>query len=239
MKDYAIKGRLAVATPQANPTIEAEVRRILPNDVDYCTLRLLSESSDPKTRLIEYLTSLPEIIKSQFSGLSVHSLLFGCTASSYLTDEKTEKNVLRLASEALGGAQVITATEAIKQYFSKNNIKKIGILTPYPKWLQQHAEKYWADHGVEVIATERVEIGSDDTYKIYDLSTNDARPGLVRLLKEDCDAVLISGTGMPSLRLISELGSAGKKIVSSNYAMTLIGLSYLGLSLKNQKDWFN
>ena len=239
MKDYAIKGRLAVATPQANPTIEAEVRRILPNDVDYCTLRLLSESSDPKTRLIEYLTSLPEIIKSQFSGLSVHSLLFGCTASSYLTDEKTEKNVLRLASEALDGAQVITATEAIKQYFSKNNIKKIGILTPYPKWLQQHAEKYWADHGVEVIATERVEIGSDDTYKIYDLSTNDARPGLVRLLKEDCDAVLISGTGMPSLRLISELGSAGKKIVSSNYAMTLIGLSYLGLSLKNQKDWFS
>ena len=65
MKDYAIKGRLAVATPQANPTIEAEVRRILPNDVDYCTLRLLSESSDPKTRLIEYLTSLPETIKSQ------------------------------------------------------------------------------------------------------------------------------------------------------------------------------
>ena len=239
MKDYAIKGRLAVATPQANPTIEAEVRRVLPNDVDYCTLRLLSDSGDPKTRLVEYLTSLPETIKSQFSGLSVHSLLFGCTASSYLTDEKTEKNVLRLASEALGGAQVITATEAIKQYFSKNNIKKIGILTPYPKWLQQHAEKYWADHGVEVIATERVEIGSDDTYKIYDLSTNDARPGLVRLIKEDCDAVLISGTGMPSLRLISELGSVGKKIVSSNYAMTLIGLSYLGLSLKNQKDWFN
>ena len=111
--------------------------------------------------------------------------------------------------------------------------------SPYPAWLQQHAEKYWADHGVEVIATERVEIGSDDTYKIYELSTNDARPGLVRLTKEDCDAVLISGTGMPSLRLISELGSTGKKIVSSNYAMTLIGLSYLGLSLKNQKDWFN
>ena len=185
------------------------------------------------------MTSLPEIIKSQFSGLSVHSLLFGCTASSYLTDEKTEKNVLRLASKALDGAQVITATEAIKQYFNKNNIKKIGILTPYPTWLQQHAEKYWADHGVEVIATERVEIGSDDTYKIYELSTNDARPGLVRLTKEDCDAVLISGTGMPSLRLISELGSTGKKIVSSNYAMTLIGLSYLGLSPKNQKDWFN
>jgi len=239
MKDYAIKGRLAVATPQANPTVEAEVRRILPNDVDYCTLRLLSESGDPKTRLIEYLVSLPETIKRQFSGLSVDKLLFGCTASSYLTDEKTEKNVLSLASEILDGAQIITAAEAIKQYFNENSIKRIGILTPYPIWLQEHAEKYWADHGLEVVATERVDIGDDDTYKIYDLSTNDARPGLVSLMKEDCDAVLISGTGMPSLRLISELGSTSKKIVSSNYAMTLIGLSCLGLSPKNQRDWFN
>jgi maleate isomerase len=239
MKDYATKGRLAVATPQANPTVEAEVRRILPNDVDYCTLRLLSESGDPKTRLIEYLISLPGTIKSQFSGLSVDSLLFGCTASSYLTDEKTEKNVLRLASEMLGGAQITTAAEAVKQYFIENNIKKIGILTPYPIWLQEHAEKYWTDRGVEIVATERVEIGDNDTYKIYDLSTSDARPGLMGLMKEDCDAVLISGTGMPSLRLISEFGSTGKKIVSSNYAMTLIGLSYLGLSPKNQRDWFN
>ena len=239
MKDYAIKGRLAVATPQANPTVEAEVRRILPNDVDYCTLRLSSESGDPKTRLIEYLVSLPETIKRQFSGLSVDKLLFGCTASSYLTDEKTEKNVLSLASEMLDGAQIITAAEAIKQYFNENSIKRIGILTPYPIWLQEHAEKYWADHGLEVVATERVDIGDDDTYKIYDLSTSDARPGLVSLMKEDCDAVLISGTGMPSLRLISELGSTSKKIVSSNYAMTLIGLSCLGLSPKNQRDWFN
>ena len=239
MKDYAIKGRLAVATPQANPTVEAEVRRILPNDVDYCTLRLLSESGDPKTRLIEYLVSLPETIKRQFSGLSVDKLLFGCTASSYLTDEKTEKNVLSLASEMLDGAQIITAAEAIKQYFNENSIKRIGILTPYPIWLQEHAEKYWADHGLEVVATERVDIGDDDTYKIYDLSTSDALPGLVSLMKEDCDAVLISGTGMPSLRLISELGSTSKKIVSSNYAMTLIGLSCLGLSPKNQRDWFN
>ena len=115
---------------------------------------------------------------------------------------------MRLASEALDGAQVITATEAIKQYFNKNNIKKIGILTPYPAWLQQHAEKYWADHGLEVIATERVEIDSDDTYKIYDLSTNDARPGLVRLLKEDCDACLLYTSPSPRDRTRSRMPSS-------------------------------
>ena len=239
MKDYAIKGRLAIATPQANPTVEAELRRMLPYDVDYCTLRLVSKSGDPKTRLIEYLTTLPETIKSQFSGMAADTLLFGCTASSYLTDEKTEKDVMAEASEILNGAKIINAARAIKKYFNQNKIKKIGILTPYPQWLQEHAMRYWAEQGIEVVATEQVDIGGEDTHKIYELSSNDAKPGLINLMNVDCESILISGTGMPSLRLISELGQPSKKIISSNYAMTKIGLSYLDLKPKKQTEWFS
>ena len=58
-----VKGR-QVFDSRGNPTVEAEVRRILPNDVDYCALRLVCESGDPKTRLIEYLSKLPKTIKT-------------------------------------------------------------------------------------------------------------------------------------------------------------------------------
>jgi len=239
MRDYAIKGRLAVATPQANPTVEAEVRRILPDEVDYCTVRLLSESKDPKTRLIEYLTSLPETVKSQFSGMKADTLLFGCTASSYLTDENTENEIMAKASEILNGAKIVNAARAIKEYFNQNKINKIGILTPYPEWLQAQAERYWTEQGFEVAAIERVDIGTEDTYKIYDLSSKDARPGMMNLIESNCEAILISGTGMPSLRLISEFEQPNKKIISSNYAMTLIGLSYLGLKPRKKTEWLS
>ena len=239
MRDYAIKGRLAVATPQANPTVEAEVRRVLPNEVDYCTARLLSESKDPKTRLIEYLTALPETVKCQFSGMTADILLFGCTASSYLTDENTENEIMEKTSEILDGAKIVNAARAIKEYFKQNKIKTIGILTPYPEWLQVQAERYWTEQGFEVAATERVDIGTEDTNKIYDLSSNDAKPGLMSLIERNCEAILISGTGMPSLRLISELDQPNKKIISSNYAMALVGLSYLGLKPRKKTEWFS
>ena len=67
-----------------------------------------------------------------------------------------------------------------------------------------------------MVATEQVDIGGEDTYKIYELLSNDAKPGLINLIEADCEAILISGTGMPSLRLIAEFNQPSKKIISSN-----------------------
>ena len=66
--DYARLGRLGIGTPQANPTVEAEIRRLLPFEVDTVTLRLTSDSADAATRLKSYLVNLPQHAK-QFAGM--------------------------------------------------------------------------------------------------------------------------------------------------------------------------
>ena len=74
--DYARLGRLGIGTPQANPTVEAEIRRLLPFEVDAVTLRLISDSTDSTTRLKSYLINLPLHAK-QFAGMPIDVFLYG------------------------------------------------------------------------------------------------------------------------------------------------------------------
>ncbi|MFQ5635625.1 MAG: hypothetical protein ACE5G3_09905 [Gammaproteobacteria bacterium] len=67
-RDYGSGGRLALATPQGNPTVEPEMRRLFPMDVEYYTLRLTSRADDPRQRMIDYLAGLPAMAE-RFAGM--------------------------------------------------------------------------------------------------------------------------------------------------------------------------
>ena len=93
--DFARSGRLGIGTPQANPTVEAEIRRLLPFEVDSVTLRLTSDSPDSVTRLKSYLINLPQHAK-QFAGMKIDAFLFACTATSYLLAPEIQQKARRL-----------------------------------------------------------------------------------------------------------------------------------------------
>jgi len=227
--DYARAGRLGLGTPQANPTVEAEIRRLLPFEVDYVTLRLTCPSPDPATRLKAYLTDLPQQVR-QFAGMKIDAFLLACTASLYLLDADACARAIAETEQVLG-APVITAPAAITARLESVGARRIALVSPYPAPLMEAAVRWWRDQGFEVVHQGGVDIHSDDTVHIYDLQSADAWAALLEQGIGQADALVLSGTGMPSLPIIDRASAHfGVPVFSSNLALAHAGLERLGLA---------
>ena len=80
---------------------------------------------------------------------------------------------------------------------------------------------YWIGRGFDVVNTTRIAITSDDTRAIYELRAQDALATLQTIDYNAVDAILLTGTGMPSLSaVIALMKSTGKPVVSSNLCLT-------------------
>lgn len=227
--DYARAGRLGLGTPQANPTVEAEIRRLLPFEVDYVTLRLTCTSPDPATRLKAYLTELPQQVR-QFAGMKIDAFLLACTASLYLLDAATCERAIA-ETEAVLGAPVITAPAALMDRLQSVGARRIALVSPYPAPLMDAAVRWWRGQGYEVVHQGGVDIHSEDTVHIYDLQSADAWAALCQQGIGQADALVLSGTGMPSLPIIDRARAHfGVPVFSSNLALAHAGLQRLGLT---------
>lgn len=232
--DYGRAGTLGIGTPQANPTVEAEMRILLPPPVAMAVVRLTSTSPNPLFRLRLYLEGLEETL-AQYDTLRPGAFGFACTGSSYLVGAAREAEIVA-GVESRFGYPVVTATAAITWQLRRLGARRIALASPYPAALSEAAEAYWRAAGFDFAEVRRIETGSGDTRSIYTLGSEDARPAAEALRQLDVDAVLLSGTGMPSLALIA--GAAdGPPVVSSNLCLALRLCDLVGVPAPDPADW--
>jgi maleate isomerase len=232
--DYGRAGTLGIGTPQANPTVEAEMRVLLPPAVAMAAVRLTSTSQNPLFRLRLYLEGLEETL-SQYDTLRPDAFGFACTGSSYLVGAQREAEIVADIGGRFG-YPIVTATAAIIWQLNRLGAKRIALASPYPAALADAAEAYWRAAGFDVADVRRIETGSGDTRSIYALGSEDARPAAEALRRTEVDAVLLSGTGMPSLALIAEAAD-GPPVISSNLCLALRLCDLISVSKPDAADW--
>ncbi|MFN2098476.1 hypothetical protein [Altererythrobacter sp. MF3-039] len=206
----------------ANPTVEREMRRLLPAECDYLVGRLVGQEGDSQGRLVEYAEELPRALE-QFGGLKLSGIAFACTASSYLIGRERED-----AISAEIDIPVMWASGVIRRELTAKGVSKLAVISPYPEPIHAAGLRYWQDAGHKVVFDSRVEIGSADTRNIYNLDGSEARPALARARDARPDAILLSGTGMPTASLINPAGSP--PILSSNYCLAQAMITFTGAS---------
>ncbi len=205
---------MGILTPQANTTVEPEMQLLLEGTL--LTARMTSAYADARLRLIDYFDRLADTL-AHFDVAPLAACGVACTGSAYLCGAADEERLMAEASAATGIA-VLSAAASVRAALAELGARRIALLSPYPKWLSDVGQRYWRDAGLEIASCAGLAVDLLDTRAIYRLSTRDVLEAFGQLDTRGADAVLLAGTGMPTLRTMAMV-MPGIPVLSSNLCL--------------------
>jgi maleate cis-trans isomerase len=216
--EYAPRGLVGMLTPQANTTVEPEFNILWPAGVAMINARLMSDKSHMAARLVDYFDHYAASLR-QFANAPVGAVAAACTGASYLAGRAREAEVV--AEIAAGqGAPFITAALAVVDALRVLDAQRIGLVSPYPDDLNAASILYWESQGFAVAAVAKAFNAASTFHPIYSLGGSAAEHALRELEDKPLDAIIMLGTGMPTLVPIANaVGWRGAPVMSCNLCL--------------------
>ncbi|MEU6020220.1 hypothetical protein [Micromonospora sp. NPDC047134] len=214
-----VEKALGIIVPPANPTVEPELRRLLPLEIRYHVARLPVVEGPLEQRLDRYAELLPDTAAT-LAGMAVAATYNACTGC-YYRPGRTETRQTDDAATARLGSPVFGAASAVRHLLDRLGVRTLTLVSPYPAWLTEQAAAFWRGTG----RTVGTPVPVPGTGAIYDLTSTTVRDTVLQALQAPeggfppGHAVLLTGTGAPSLDALDEvLPTAPVPVLSSNLA---------------------
>ena len=237
--EYAPKGLIGVLTPQANTTVEPEFAILWPPGYAMLNARLTSPHSTIEARLRDYWATT-ETSLDQFANAPISAVAFGCTGATYLAG-KDEEDALVARIENARGYPFVTSALAVCDALSILGAHRIGLVSPYPDTLTEASVNYWESRGLTIGECASAFNPDSEFHPIYSLGATSSFEALTLLQTKSVDAIVMLGTGMPTLRPISmAVGWNGPPVISCMLCLawrTVHAIDGQALNLHSIMSW--
>jgi maleate isomerase len=214
---YAPRALTGILTPQANTTVEPEMALLMPPGHGTLTARLVSTCAGMNDRLVDYFHAIEGTV-AQFANAPVQAVGFACTGASYLVGPGAETALA--ARFAARGLPLVTAGQAIRLALATLGASRIAVASPYGDGLTDAALAYWQAQGLAVTQVARIAENTAAFHPIYAHGADHALAA-ARHLQDDpqAQAVVLLGTGLPTLPALAALADARLPVLSSNLCL--------------------
>lgn len=207
-------GLLVLATDN---TIEYEWRKLVDMDgVAFFETRIYNDAVITAENLIKMEADIAKAAELICPAENIDVFAFGCTSGALVIgSEKIAEKV----HETRPNSKVTDPFAAFFAAMDSLGAKRIGVLTPYVKELNEQFAQFIESRGIEVVSFASFEHSNDiEVSKINENSLKDAVREVARA--SDIDAIFVSCTSLLMQPIIPELESElGIPITSSNHAM--------------------
>jgi len=213
----AIQKRVGILLPPPNVTLETELAKFLPEEVQPHWSRMPRSTRDVTANSLEEMVAGAPEAARLLSMAGVDLMCFACTSGSFLNGLQWDEALAAKLSEKTG-VETITTAGAMLAALAELGVSRVALATPYNADVTAREVKFLEDAGYEVVnsvwlgITDSSEIARVPVETVKDLATRAASKG-------SAEAVFISCTNLPTFGVLGELERELElPVLSSNLA---------------------